>query len=522
MKHKCKALGIFALVCFLTYLYGCQKEEFEIEQPKAANGTSFQVEVPAFESYYVPEDLKGKLVDRLFKALGYVTRTGGNVTESYETGIGTILTDEILAVEDDFGTKYTFKLDHPEKDFYTFFNLVMVDRGDDVVVLLKKYIMTEEFAILYRSNQKSVDDFSGSVATTRLTNPCLCEFPEDGEPVPVYPGDYTSGGSGGTVSGDGPSGSDGPSGGNDGGGPIITYCFLISFTIETVRERPDGSSHVKIKRYTLNTCTGEIIQHNKAAKKSKQGNNQTETYNENDCCNEGVVGILDGSNQNSDPCKELKKISSNSAIYDPVITHLRTKSMGDKEHAWVYKKFPFPSQNFAPPTAAGHYTTNPNRVNLNAFIGPEWLGAFHNHTNPGLTKSINMFSPEDVMWLLQKGKAVDSYNQQNQAATNFSELFLGLVVQNNTYVIKIKDWTQFSSSLNNQDDVKDFYETLKKLYIDLGSEANQVSLQKTFLKTLKKFNMGIGLFEQDSTGKWDELNLDPSNNNNPPIKVPCN
>jgi predicted chitinase len=312
MKHKLKTGGILALALFLVYLYGCQKEELEIEQPIPTKGIPFEVEVPQVESYFVAESSKGKVIDKLFKALGYTTRTGGNVTESYETGIGTILTDEILAVQDVFGTKYTFKLDHPEKDFYTFFNLVMVDKGEEVVVLLKKYIMTEEFANLYRSDQKTVDDFDGSVATTLLTNPCLCEFPNEGEPEIVYPGDYTPGGSGGggTVAGSGPSG---PVGGGTGG---TTHCFLISFTMTHTITYTNGNSHTKTKRYTLDTCTGIITVNNKGTKTSKDGNNQTETYNENDCCSFGAIGIMDGSNTDDD-CntskEDLKKLFPNAS-----------------------------------------------------------------------------------------------------------------------------------------------------------------------------------------------------------------
>jgi hypothetical protein len=60
------------------------------------------------------------------------------------------------------------------------------------------------------------------------------------------------------------------------------------------------------------------------------------------------------------------------------------------------------------------------------------------------------------------------------------------------------------------------------LYDYLGSQASQVSLQKAFLKTIKKFNIGISLFEQDNSGVWNELKLNSTNPNDLPIKVPCN
>jgi hypothetical protein len=133
-----------------------------------------------------------------------------------------------------------------------------------------------------------------------------------------------------------------------------------------------------------------------------------------------------------------------------------------------------------------------------------------------------MFSPEDVHWLLRRARNVNAYNIANSITTNFGDFFLGLVIQNHTYVIKIKDWNQFSSSLNHQDDVIEFYNELNELYDYLGSQASQVSLQKAFLKTIKKFNIGISLFEQDNSGVWNELKLNSTNPNDLPIKVPCN
>ena len=187
----------------------------------------------------------------------------------------------------------------------------------------------------------------------------------------------------------------------------------------------------------------------------------------------------------------------------------------------VYKYFNNTS-SFAPPSVAGQLTSDNNKVDLDSYTGHEWIGAIHNHTNPTITNSIQMFSPEDVHWLLRRARNVNAYNIANSITTNFGDFFLGLVIQNHTYVIKIKDWNQFSSSLNHQDDVKDFYESLNKLYINLGSQASQVSLQKAFLKTIKKFNIGISLFEQDNSGVWNELKLNSTNPNDLPIKVPCN
>jgi hypothetical protein len=270
----------------------------------------------------------------------------------------------------------------------------------------------------------------------------------------------------------------------------------------------------------LNTCTGEFDWSTASNRKINKDLNQTETYNENGCCSFGAIGIMDDNDSENDPCKDLKKIKD-SPNYNHTINFLKNKANGNKEYGWNYRKFPN-SGGIQPPSVAGQLTSDNNRVDLDSYTGHEWIGAFHNHTNPTITNSIQMFSPLDVHWLLRRARSVNTHNTANSITTNFGDFFLGLVIQNHTYVIKIKDWDQFSSSLNYQDDVIEFYNELNELYDYLGSEASQVSLQKAFLKTIKKFNMGIGLFEQDNLGVWKELKLNPSNPNDLPIKVPCN
>jgi hypothetical protein len=291
------------LLCFIsTTFWQCQKEELEIEQPIPTKGIPFEVEVPQVESYFVAESSKGKVIDKLFKALGYTTRTGGNVTESYETGIGTILTDEILAVQDVFGTKYTFKLDHPEKDFYTFFNLLMVEKEEKTIVHLLKYKMTPEFAELYRSGQKQLDSFEGTTTSFVLANPCLCEFPTDGMELDVIPGDYTQTPGGGTVSGTGPGSS---TGGVLGGGALEngSPCGVVVFSVPGYVTTSTGT-HLKNFVFRLNTCTGEFEWSNDSNRKTRKDANQTETLNENGCCSFGVIGILDPSSKEEDMIEE--------------------------------------------------------------------------------------------------------------------------------------------------------------------------------------------------------------------------
>ena len=517
MKHKLKMGGIFALALFLVYLYGCQKEELEIEQPISTKGIPFKVEVPQVESYFVAESSKGKVIDKLFKALGYATRTGGNVTESYETGIGTILTDEILAVQDVFGTKYTFKLDHPEKDFYTFFNLVMVDKVDKTIVQLIKYKMAPEFAALYRSGQKQLDSFHGTTTSYVLSNPCLCEFPTDGVELDVIPGDYTPTSGGGIVSGTtgnpGPGGNTGgsPGGGLEDGPPCEIMIFVIPGDV--------GGGHIKNIVYRLNTCTGELEWSYNRFANTKKYNNQTETYNENGCCSFGAIGIMD--DNKDDPCLKLKNLTNDTLTnIKPRIDYLKTKLSESAEFGRDFKRV---GNNYT-----SYASTQPqDNLNIEHITGGFYYGAAHTHPISGYS----MFSWGDVKVLS------DLY--EDTAPSTKDIVFYALVCyvkvgfswEPKTYVIKInkpdvlknKIINDLANAPGNNEGEKIFniHNSFKKYF-----KANLNDLEKAFLEYFKDY--GISLYESnDDLSQWNEIKL--VNNNDDPIfpsssktKIPCN
>ena len=521
MKHKLKMGGIFALALFLVYLYGCQKEELEIEQSISTKGIPFKVEVPQVESYFVAESSKGKVIDKLFKALGYATRTGGNVTESYETGIGTILTDEILAVQDVFGTKYTFKLDHPEKDFYTFFNLVMVDKVDKTIVQLIKYKMAPEFAALYRSGQKQLDSFHGTTTSYVLSNPCLCEFPNDGVELDVIPGDYTETPGGGTVSSDSGFGND-PGGSSGGGSGHILEdgepCGVVVFSVPGYMTTPSGT-HLKNFVFTLNTCTGEFDWSTASNRKINKDLNQTETYNENGCCSFGAIGIMDDNKE--DPCLKLKNLTNDTLTnIKPRIDYLKTKLSESAEFGRDFKRV---GNNYT-----SYASTQPqDNLNIEHITGGFYYGAAHTHPISGYS----MFSWGDVKVLS------DLY--QDTAPSTKDIVFYALVCyvkvgfswEPKTYVIKINKPDVLKSKIindlanapgNNEGEKIDNIHTRFEKYF----KANLNDLEKAFLEYFKDY--GISLYDSnDDLSQWNEIKL--VNNNDDPIfpsssktKIPCN
>jgi hypothetical protein len=263
----------------------------------------------------------------------------------------------------------------------------------------------------------------------------LCEFPNEGEPEIVYPGDYTPGGSGGggTVAGSGPSG---PVGGGTGG---TTHCFLISFTMTHTITYTNGNSHTKTKRYTLDTCTGIITVNNKGTKTSKDGNNQTETYNENDCCSFGALGIMDDNESQNDPCKELKNlVKPELADIKPKIDYLKTKVLENKEFGKDFKNVGEDYFSFE--------STQPQNSNtIEHTIGGFFYGAAHTHP---FFSSYAMFSWGDVKFLSDLYQNVHPSKADNVFYTLVCMKKVGTSWEPWTYTIKIDDPVKLKNKLN--------------------------------------------------------------------------
>lgn len=490
MKHKLKTGGIFALALFLVYLYGCQNEELEIEQPISTKGIPFKVEVPQVESYFVAESSKGKVIDKLFKALGYTTRTGGNVTESYATEIGTILTDEILAVQDVFGTKYTFKLDHPEKDFYTFFNLVMVDKVDKTIVQLIKYKMAPEFAALYRSGQKQLDSFHGTTTSYVLSNPCLCEFPTDGVELDVIPGDYTETPGGGTVSNDSGFGSN-PGGSSGGGsGHILEdgeHCGVVVFSVPGYMTTETGT-HLKNFVFTLNTCTGEFDWSTASNRKINKDLNQTETYNENGCCSFGAIGIMD----DTDGKKYLKKLLTTTGFLNKIasLQGYASNTQNNSEHGF--------SIAYSQPNLLTGTVFSGGFDYIRVLKGLNIVGFAHCHTLNGYP----MFTVSDLINL----NVIKNASTLNQSPELFTFI---LVTEDNVFAYQIKNVDQYNAfcDLMNSDLINKHNELVNLYTNSANTDVSSTRYINNLNSFLTKYNSGISFFKLnfDQTD-WISLN----------------
>lgn len=500
-----KSTARLILFSFLLILLGCSTD-FEVIDNSV--GTHFGVKnksprvktfkgADAMQMKNKLEKMMGKSSSfNIFRNSGFTARGSENLEIDFS---------EIMEVIDTLGVKnYTFKIiNHPDDNYKIFHNLVVTEKDENLKLKLIKYEMTDQFALGYHNNSEKFVDFKGTISTIAIgldpaIDPC--------EDLIIEVPDTPSGGSGYDGSGDN-SGSNPGSGDTNGPGVSSTGGGCVSFYLSC----SCGRTYENWDSYTGSMCGDG----------SNPGYDLTIVIMEFACrmasdpCAEddGLVGILPVNL--SQPCDELKKLSQ-SPNYIQSINYLKQKAAGPKEHAWVYKYFEG-STNFAPPTVAGHNTENPNTVNLDSiFTNVEWIGAMHNHT----IKGIKMFSPKDVAWLFAKVAKRNSYQPPNISSLGASEVFLGLVNENNTYCIKIKDWVKFHSLKNKY---RSFKQDLDNVYKLSGINATQTQLQKDFLKLIQSNNLGLGLYEEDLNGNWSEITLDPRNpDDNPPIKTPCN
>ncbi len=214
--------------------------------------------------------------------------------------------------------------------------------------------------------------------------------------------------------------------------------------------------------------------------------------------------------------QHLKKLSS-SPNYDQSIAYLKAKANGSKEYAWAYKYFSN-SSSFAPPQVVGDNQKDPNKVNLLAYTGGDYIGAMHNHPFP-LAGEIPMFSPGDIRWLFRCAtKHTPAAGQQK----DYNAYFVLLVVGSGTYALKIKDSQKFMA-------ISPKYEKLNKElvynYTVSGHDASATTLQKDLLNVLKANDIGVGLYQEiivNGVKVWHELSLNPNNANSNPILTPLN
>jgi hypothetical protein len=200
----------------------------------------------------------------------------------------------------------------------------------------------------------------------------------------------------------------------------------------------NGNSHTKTKRYTLDTCTGIITVNNKGTKTSKDGNNQTETYNENDCCSFGAIGIMDDSSVSKKNCTELKSNLENMEFLT-TLNDLKIAANGTVEKGGLI----FGNTSNSNITIGEIYEadeTNPHQINFGSLsLNNPCAGLIHCHLNSIGDENLAIFSPDDMIGF--KNIIVTSTLQPHK--------FVMYVTSNRgTFAIKISDKQKFINKMN--------------------------------------------------------------------------
>lgn len=241
-------------------------------------------------------------------------------------------------------------------------------------------------------------------------------------------------------------------------------------------------------------------------------------YNPNPNPNPVITTPLLEVRKNLKPCAQLKKMTNSIPSYDSNIQFLKDKSNGKKEYAWAFD-YVSTSNTFLPGTVVGQLQSNPDQVDLSA-VGDNCVGAAHNHTNPNITTGISMFSPADLKWLFTRSR---KHNPPPGQVKDFSIYFLLMVIGDRNYAIKITDQEKLQLNFNSM--FPKIETELKKKYNESTQFASAFTLQKDLLNVLKKYDIGMGLFEETETNgnkEWSELKLDPIHPNANPIRKACN
>lgn len=216
------------------------------------------------------------------------------------------------------------------------------------------------------------------------------------------------------------------------------------------------------------------------------------------------------------PCQQLALMTMNFALKN-ALTDLKTKTGETREYGYKITKT---NRTFNNPTPNNADPNNSNKIIMSA--GGNNVGCFHTHDNPATNGTYPMFSPEDILYLLD----IATYHNNNGQPKDFSEYFITLTVDGGTFALKIKDFLNFRRQMaTNYEGKGGIKDKLEKDYYDFREPAGDINLLKKDFLTVTR-NLGIGLYEASSDlSSWSEvvLDLNPiSPTFSEPKNIPCN
>jgi len=503
MKHKCKALGIFALVCFLTYLYGCQKEDDFL-----TNAVHFGPKFNHSKARLIKGNEAIELKTMLYIELSKNVIRGKNSILLREDN-SSIDFSEIIEVIDTLGVvNYTFRvIDHPDKTDSNFFNLVYNVNTDGNEIKLLRYEMDQDFRDDYLNNIKEITDFKGIVYYTTLSSTRPCPQLVD-EPFPVgddLPNDGNTSGGTGEI-GTSPIGTDpGSSGGFgfDFGTSISIFyqCTNCNRTYSTLAEMQSKNSVCEGYDYIV------VI-----------------TYNFSDtsepCVRGGEIGIIGLTDKRKEECKKLKDyIDPNKNNVKPTLTYLASYAQNSKnEHGRTFKMIkeihPVTYEFMYIYTPLNYITGSPGSIEFT--LGHFIVSSVHSH--PKGKDPIPSFG--DLHLLLSHYEAVgDNY-------IPFVRIFI--VMPNGiAYSLSVDNIETLNQKINDKLGHEDYADkpTLEKkieaIHEQMGNDLKNktdAEKEKYFMENFSDYGIRVSKSEANNYNEWKNVELI----NGQVVQTPCN
>ena len=518
MKHKrIKTyinIGIllFGMACITI---SCEKEDPEVYQKELFNLKQRQVN-------FLSENDLPKSVFNHFKLQS--AKLSNNSNSKSQTNSTIIDINNIMQVIDNFGnTNYTFRVNFEDNDPTTFYNLIInknFESNTNISYILKYKIDEEHLqdwinndydfsyfsGYLYRYN---INDFIDNLTFNRTTSK---NSPVDTCPCNIEPIDGSSGTSGGSSSGSGS--------GSGGIGGTFTICRNEIFTFENPCNDINPDDQWTTAHGPTSTCSGSPgptnivvrVCETVSTSMSSVANKNTEDDCLNPCDNapndsNGDIGLL--LPLPVDPCKTLNALLTHTTITNALST-LNAKRIQNNT-----------SNN---PNEYGFEVSNINStINTNGVQGmhsevklrhgSNIIGGMHIHTDNGDP----MFSAQDIRKLY-------FYYMTKDSPKTTDEVFSILHSDIGTFAITINNLQALGAFVNN------FKKLERKLTNIYGNSTFTNDYTRRFLKGLKAlqedFDYPVGainLHQLNSAGTaFEKVTLDPTNNDNDPIKTPCN
>jgi hypothetical protein len=223
------------------------------------------------------------------------------------------------------------------------------------------------------------------------------------------------------------------------------------------------------------------------------------------------------------PCEHLNSLLSNTALQTG-LQNLKTLNNGQEEHGFFIKNGLNAGSLIT--DAIPNDPSDPHHLKLDGANGlstGKVIAVAHCHTNIHLTGGVQMFSSQDVLALYK----ISRLHVNNKTVKDYSYYTVFITTMHGNFAVKFKGFEGFTNFNQNFDK---FRKKLDRKFKISTENITKIRLLNIFLNSMKEsgFN-SIGLYEgteitqagSTTINGWNELVLDETTKNNPPIEIPC-